>query len=137
MKHTPIEEAGQFDCVVITTDHRNVDYAALVERAQLVVDTRNATRAVRAQVPGQDRVAVKENGDPLGSPLGTIARSCFGLVPVEADHQAVVLGAEVAEAVAVEPVADAQLDIEREVVGLHHLDTGGAEQREAGAAVGA
>ena len=51
LKHTPIEEAGQFDCVVITTDHRDVDYAALVERAQLVVDTRNATRALRAKYP--------------------------------------------------------------------------------------
>jgi UDP-N-acetyl-D-glucosamine dehydrogenase len=51
LKHTPIEEAAGFDCVVITTDHRNVDYAALVERAQLVVDTRNATRAVRAKYP--------------------------------------------------------------------------------------
>jgi UDP-N-acetyl-D-glucosamine dehydrogenase len=51
LKHTPIEAAGQFDCVVITTDHHNVDYAALVERAQLVVDTRNATHAVRAKYP--------------------------------------------------------------------------------------
>jgi UDP-N-acetyl-D-glucosamine dehydrogenase len=51
LKHTPIEEAGQFDCVVITTDHRNVDYTALCERAQLVVDTRNATRALRARYP--------------------------------------------------------------------------------------
>jgi UDP-N-acetyl-D-glucosamine dehydrogenase len=47
LRHTPIEEAARYDCVVITTDHRSVDYAALVERAQLVVDTRNATRAVR------------------------------------------------------------------------------------------
>jgi UDP-N-acetyl-D-glucosamine dehydrogenase len=51
LKHTPIEEAGRFDCAVITTDHRNVDYAALVERAQLVVDTRNATGALRARYP--------------------------------------------------------------------------------------
>jgi UDP-N-acetyl-D-glucosamine dehydrogenase len=51
LKHTPIEVAGSFDCVVITTDHRNVDYAALVARAQLVVDTRNATRALRSQYP--------------------------------------------------------------------------------------
>ncbi|HVT10199.1 MAG TPA: nucleotide sugar dehydrogenase [Polyangia bacterium] len=47
MKSVPIETAGTYDCVVITTDHRNVDYAALCERAQLVVDTRNATRALR------------------------------------------------------------------------------------------
>ncbi len=49
MRSTAIEEAGRFDCVVITTDHSGVDYAALCERAQLVVDTRNATRAVRAK----------------------------------------------------------------------------------------
>jgi UDP-N-acetyl-D-glucosamine dehydrogenase len=34
----------QADCVVIVTDHRNIDYAGLVERAQLIVDTRNTTR---------------------------------------------------------------------------------------------
>jgi UDP-N-acetyl-D-glucosamine dehydrogenase len=48
LRSVPISEAGQYDCVVITTDHSAVDYAALVERAQLVVDTRNATRAMRA-----------------------------------------------------------------------------------------
>jgi UDP-N-acetyl-D-glucosamine dehydrogenase len=47
LKSVPIEDAGKYDCVVITTDHSNVDYAALVDRAQLVVDTRNATRALR------------------------------------------------------------------------------------------
>jgi UDP-N-acetyl-D-glucosamine dehydrogenase len=42
-----IEEAGSYDCVLIATDHSGVDYAALVERAHLVVDTRNATRGLR------------------------------------------------------------------------------------------
>jgi UDP-N-acetyl-D-glucosamine dehydrogenase len=51
MRSISIDEAGRFDCVVITTDHGDVDYAALCERAQLVVDTRNATRAVRAKHP--------------------------------------------------------------------------------------
>ena len=46
---TPIEEAGAFDCVVIAADHTDVDYAALCERAPLIVDTRNATRALRAR----------------------------------------------------------------------------------------
>lgn len=32
------------DCVVIVTDHRRIDYRWVVERARLVVDTRNATR---------------------------------------------------------------------------------------------
>jgi UDP-N-acetyl-D-glucosamine dehydrogenase len=49
MRSVSLEEAGRFDCVVITTDHKDVDYEALCERAQLVVDTRNATRAVRAK----------------------------------------------------------------------------------------
>jgi UDP-N-acetyl-D-glucosamine dehydrogenase len=42
-----IERAGEFDCVVIATDHSDVDYEALVARARLVVDTRNATKHLR------------------------------------------------------------------------------------------
>jgi len=37
---------GKYDCVVIATDHTNYDYPAIVESAQLVVDTRNATRRI-------------------------------------------------------------------------------------------
>ncbi len=36
------------DAVVIATDHSTFDYARIVERARLVVDTRNACRASRA-----------------------------------------------------------------------------------------
>jgi len=53
LRSVSLEEVGRFDCVVITTDHRDVDYAALCERARLVVDTRNATRAVRAKHAGK------------------------------------------------------------------------------------
>ncbi len=35
------------DCVLILTDHSTVDYERVVDRAQLVVDTRNATKLVR------------------------------------------------------------------------------------------
>ena len=41
------------DCVVILTDHSAVDYKWLVEHAQLVVDTRNATHAVQH---GQEKI---------------------------------------------------------------------------------
>lgn len=34
------------DCVVILTDHSSFDYANIVRQAQIVVDTRNATRAI-------------------------------------------------------------------------------------------
>ncbi|MGD0013734.1 MAG: nucleotide sugar dehydrogenase [Bryobacteraceae bacterium] len=34
------------DCVVIITDHSTFDYGALVERAELIVDTRNALKGV-------------------------------------------------------------------------------------------
>jgi UDP-N-acetyl-D-glucosamine dehydrogenase len=37
---------ASYDAVVIATDHSSYDYAAIVEAAQLVVDTRNATRRV-------------------------------------------------------------------------------------------
>jgi UDP-N-acetyl-D-glucosamine dehydrogenase len=40
------ESVAGADCVVIVTDHRKIDYAWLAERAQLIVDSRNATRAL-------------------------------------------------------------------------------------------
>jgi len=48
-----LDRLADFDCVVIATDHSDVDYAALVENARLVVDTRNATRGLRARFPGR------------------------------------------------------------------------------------
>jgi UDP-N-acetyl-D-glucosamine dehydrogenase len=40
----PIAMAAEADCVVVVTDHSGVDYAAIVERAKLIVDTRNALK---------------------------------------------------------------------------------------------
>jgi UDP-N-acetyl-D-glucosamine dehydrogenase len=39
------ENAAVADCVVIVTDHRDFDYKSLVDRAKLVVDTRNALKS--------------------------------------------------------------------------------------------
>jgi UDP-N-acetyl-D-glucosamine dehydrogenase len=39
-----VQLSGEADCVVIITDHAGFDYAAVVERARLVVDTRNALK---------------------------------------------------------------------------------------------
>lgn len=36
-----------YDCVVIATDHSRYDYPMIVKHAQLVIDTRNATAAVK------------------------------------------------------------------------------------------
>jgi UDP-N-acetyl-D-glucosamine dehydrogenase len=44
----PETAAGEADCVVIVTDHSAFDYAALLERAALVVDSRNALRSHRS-----------------------------------------------------------------------------------------
>lgn len=41
------EEVASADCVVIVTDHRKIDYHRVVERASLVIDTRNATRQIQ------------------------------------------------------------------------------------------
>jgi UDP-N-acetyl-D-glucosamine dehydrogenase len=38
------ETVAEADCVVIVTDHAQVDYADVVARAQLIVDTRNALK---------------------------------------------------------------------------------------------
>ncbi|HKE28551.1 MAG TPA: nucleotide sugar dehydrogenase [Bryobacteraceae bacterium] len=40
----PEESAAEADCVVIVTDHAKFDYAALVDRSSLIVDTRNALK---------------------------------------------------------------------------------------------
>jgi UDP-N-acetyl-D-glucosamine dehydrogenase len=40
----PVSSSGEADCVVVVTDHSGVDYAAIVERARLIVDTRNALK---------------------------------------------------------------------------------------------
>jgi UDP-N-acetyl-D-glucosamine dehydrogenase len=41
------EALAAADCVLILTSHSSFDYAAIAERAPLVVDTRNAMRAFR------------------------------------------------------------------------------------------
>jgi len=46
MTNTPLENLGQYDAVMIVTDHSSYDYKAIVDQAQLVVDTRNATKGI-------------------------------------------------------------------------------------------
>jgi UDP-N-acetyl-D-glucosamine dehydrogenase len=41
------EALANADCVLVATDHSSIDYQRVVERAKLVVDTRNATRFVK------------------------------------------------------------------------------------------
>ncbi|MCL4401368.1 MAG: nucleotide sugar dehydrogenase [Acidobacteria bacterium] len=45
----PDSAAAAADCVVIVTDHSVFDYAGLVEKAQLVVDTRNALKGFTSE----------------------------------------------------------------------------------------
>jgi UDP-N-acetyl-D-glucosamine dehydrogenase len=46
MTNTPLENLGQYDCIVIVTDHSSYNYVEIVEQANLVVDTRNATKGI-------------------------------------------------------------------------------------------
>lgn len=48
MKCADLNNLGQYDCVVIITDHSDYDYRRIVQEAQLVVDTRNATRGIES-----------------------------------------------------------------------------------------
>jgi UDP-N-acetyl-D-glucosamine dehydrogenase len=41
------DSAAEADCVVIITDHKVVDYTALVDNAKLIVDTRNALKGIQ------------------------------------------------------------------------------------------
>ena len=49
MASISLDRVPEFDCVVIATDHSQYDFAEIVSRAQLVVDTRNATRGIKAE----------------------------------------------------------------------------------------
>jgi UDP-N-acetyl-D-glucosamine dehydrogenase len=46
MECAALENLGQYDCVLIVTDHSDYDYERIVRESQLVVDTRNATRGI-------------------------------------------------------------------------------------------
>jgi UDP-N-acetyl-D-glucosamine dehydrogenase len=48
MKCATLDNLGQYDCVLIVTDHSDYDYARIVRESQLVVDTRNATRGIQS-----------------------------------------------------------------------------------------
>jgi UDP-N-acetyl-D-glucosamine dehydrogenase len=46
MTCTPLANLGQYDCVLIVTDHSDYDYEQIVRESSLVVDTRNATKGL-------------------------------------------------------------------------------------------
>src|ERR1022692_1241048 len=46
MKRSELDKLGEYDCIVIVTDHSDYDYRRIVGEAQLVVDTRNATKGI-------------------------------------------------------------------------------------------
>src|SRR5665213_135031 len=48
MECTALDKIPEYDCVLIVTDHSDYDYAAIVDAATLVVDTRNATRGIQS-----------------------------------------------------------------------------------------
>src|SRR5260370_27314617 len=48
LESLPESSAADADCVVIITDHAAFDYAGLVERSGLIVETRNALKGVNS-----------------------------------------------------------------------------------------
>ena len=48
MASTALDRIPEFDCVIIATDHSQYDYREIVASAQLVIDTRNATKGIEA-----------------------------------------------------------------------------------------
>ena len=48
MKSSNLDDLGQYDCVLIVTDHSDYDYRRIVGEAQLIVDTRNATKGIES-----------------------------------------------------------------------------------------
>ena len=67
MTSAPLEPEA-YDCVAIVTAHSAIDYADLVERAKVVVDFRNATRATRR----------REGLEAVAAPLSASAQAGLG-----------------------------------------------------------
>jgi len=53
MVRVPLARLGDYECVVIVTDHSGIDYGKVVAESKLVVDTRNATKGLRRDFPGR------------------------------------------------------------------------------------
>jgi UDP-N-acetyl-D-glucosamine dehydrogenase len=49
MTCVPLTDLGQYDAVLIVTDHTAYDYPRIVAESKLVVDTRNATKGIVAR----------------------------------------------------------------------------------------
>ncbi|ABF41834.1 UDP-glucose/GDP-mannose dehydrogenase [Candidatus Koribacter versatilis Ellin345] len=49
MTNTPLENLGQYDAVLIVTDHSDYDYQRIVKESKLVVDSRNATKGITSE----------------------------------------------------------------------------------------
>ena len=56
---------GEYDCVVIATEHKAFDYAAIVAEAELVVDTRNAIKEPHPHVFRLGAPAPEAQGDKV------------------------------------------------------------------------
>jgi UDP-N-acetyl-D-glucosamine dehydrogenase len=48
MRCARLDNLGQYDCVLIVTDHSDYDYKKIVNDSKLVVDSRNATRGIKS-----------------------------------------------------------------------------------------
>jgi UDP-N-acetyl-D-glucosamine dehydrogenase len=48
MENTPLEDLGQYEAVIIVTDHSDYDYKRIVAESRLVIDTRNATNGIQS-----------------------------------------------------------------------------------------
>ena len=62
------EEIGAADCVLIVTGHRSLDYTLVVQHANLVVDTCNATGGVSARLDPSN-IELRDKIVRLGAPL--------------------------------------------------------------------
>jgi UDP-N-acetyl-D-glucosamine dehydrogenase len=49
MTCAPLDDLSSYDCVLIVTDHSSYDYQRIVREAQLVIDTRNATKGISSE----------------------------------------------------------------------------------------
>jgi len=79
MTCTSLDRIEHFDAVVIVTDHSSYDYQDIVNRSQLVIDTRNATEGIKSRKIIHCYYSVPAK-DQAGAAAG--ARACSGVAVV-------------------------------------------------------
>ena len=80
LRSEPLDALASWDCVVVVTNHSNIDYRRILAEAPLVLDTRNATKGLRDGARARSSAATTVDRQAAGvpRPLAAAGRGVHG-----------------------------------------------------------